>query len=350
IGGYQPHPATEVFAHRYGDCKDKATLLASMLKELGVDSSYVMVDTARGAVTSATPPSLGFDHMILAIRLPPGTSDPSLQAVLAHPRLGSLLLFDPTDPYTPFGSLSGRLHGSYGLLVVPEGSELVQLPRLPADANAIRTTAHLTLDAGGTLTGEVQEILIGDPAAHQRSVLTTFSQNDSHRKFLESHLGNAFSNFQILKATVGNVRANEQPLEWNYSLEAQHYAKASAGLLAVRPRVLGSKSSALLETREPRRYAVELDAAQHDTDTFEIALPPGYRVEELPAPVDVDYGFAAYHSRSQLVGHTLRYSRSLEIRELSIPVEKTGDLKQLYRTIEGDEHATAVLTPDGVAR
>ena len=38
IGGYQPHPAAEVFAHRYGDCKDKATLLRSMLREIGVDS------------------------------------------------------------------------------------------------------------------------------------------------------------------------------------------------------------------------------------------------------------------------------------------------------------------------
>ena len=350
IGGYQPHPAAEVFAHRYGDCKDKATLLASMLKELGVDSSYVIVDTERGAVTDATPPNLGFDHMILAIRLPSGTSDPSLQAVLAHPRLGDLLLFDPTDPYTPFGSLSGRLQGGYGLLIVPEGSELVQLPRLPADANAIRTTAHLTLDANGTLSGDVQETLIGDPAAHQRNVLTTFSQNEGHRRFLEHHLGDAFPDFRILKATVDNVRANARPLEWNYSLEAQHYGKASADLLLVRPRVLGGKSSALLETREPRRNPVEFDAREHDTDTFEIALPPGYRVEELPAPVDADYGFAAYHSRSQLIGHTLRYSRSLEIRELSIPVEKTGELKQLYRIIEGDEHATAVLTPGGVAR
>ena len=30
IGGFQPHPATDVFSHRYGDCKDKATLMASI--------------------------------------------------------------------------------------------------------------------------------------------------------------------------------------------------------------------------------------------------------------------------------------------------------------------------------
>ena len=43
IGGWQPHPATEVFAHRYGDCKDKATLMATMLREIGIDSYHVVL-------------------------------------------------------------------------------------------------------------------------------------------------------------------------------------------------------------------------------------------------------------------------------------------------------------------
>jgi len=34
IGGWQPHPAADVFSHQYGDCKDKATLLSSMLPEI----------------------------------------------------------------------------------------------------------------------------------------------------------------------------------------------------------------------------------------------------------------------------------------------------------------------------
>src|SRR3984893_6814190 len=79
IGGYQPHPASQIFAHRYGDCKDKATLMSSMLSEIGVESYYVVINSERGAVTSSTPPQFGtFDHVILAIILPEGVSDPSL--------------------------------------------------------------------------------------------------------------------------------------------------------------------------------------------------------------------------------------------------------------------------------
>ena len=36
IGGYQPHPAPDVFKNKYGDCKDKATLLMSMLGHIGL--------------------------------------------------------------------------------------------------------------------------------------------------------------------------------------------------------------------------------------------------------------------------------------------------------------------------
>src|SRR3984885_2753873 len=106
IGGFQPHAATDVFAHRYGDCKDKATLMSALLKSVGVDSYYVLINTERGSVTPEMPPHVGgFDHAILAIKLPEEIHDASVVAVTKHPKLGTLLFFDPTDELTPLGSL-----------------------------------------------------------------------------------------------------------------------------------------------------------------------------------------------------------------------------------------------------
>ena len=48
IGGYKPHAAPDVLKYHYGDCKDKATLLAALLKEIGVDSYFVLAQTSRG--------------------------------------------------------------------------------------------------------------------------------------------------------------------------------------------------------------------------------------------------------------------------------------------------------------
>jgi hypothetical protein len=343
IGGYQPHPAAEVFNNRFGDCKDKVTLLSSMLKEIGIDSSYVIVDTNRGAVTAATPANPGFNHAILAIQLPAGLADPTLLAVRAHPQLGTILFFDPTNPYTPFGSLPGYLQGGYGLVVTPDGGELLQLPQLPGQWNAVNRTAQMSLDEGGTLHGDVHEILTGDRAARQREDLASASQDADHVKAVESHIGSAFTAFQILKATVRNLPVNNQSVEWNYSLEAGHYAKASGDLLLVRPRVLGSQASTLLETREARQNPIEFASAIRDTDTFDIALPAGYQADDLPPAVDLDDGFASYHSKTEVVGRSLRYSRTFEIRELSVPAARATELRDFYRAIRNDERAEAVL-------
>jgi len=346
IGGWQPHPAGEVFAHHYGDCKDKATLMGSMLHEIGVDSYYVVINTERGSVTAETPAYIGgFDHAIIAIKLPEGVADASLAATMVHPKLGKLLFFDPTDELTPFGELRGALQENYGLLVTPEGGELVELPELPPAMNGIRRTAKLSLSAAGTMSGDVQEVRMGDRASSQRWALRTATKDVDKIKPIESLLAGSLSTFQITKATVSNADLTDMPFVYNYSVIAQNYAKTAGNLLLVRPRFVGNKSSDLLETKEPRKYPVEFDGPSRDMDSFEIVLPPGYEVDDLPPFVSVDYGFASYQSKTEVSGNTLKYSRTFEVKELSVPLAKVEDLKKLYRIIANDERNTAVLKP-----
>jgi hypothetical protein len=343
IGGWQPHPAPDVFSHRYGDCKDKATLTAAMLNEIGVQSYYLLINAKRGSVGPDTPARAEFNHAILAIKLPDGLTDPSLIATIQHPKLGRLLFFDPTNEFTPFGQIGGYLQSNYGLLVTPDDSELVELPRQPATTNSIQRTAKLTLDTSGRLQGDVKEVRFGDRAWSERWALRSITKSTDQIKLIESLLADSLSSFRITKASIVNLQLMDEPFGFNYSFESENYAKNAGNLLLVRPRVLGVKSEALLETKEPRKFPVEFEAPLRDTDTFEITLPAGYEVDELPPPVDADYSFASYHSRTEADGDAIRYTRTFEIKELSVPVSSAGDLKTFYRTIASDERNTAVL-------
>ena len=345
IGGWQPHPAADVFTHKYGDCKDKATLLSAMLQEIGVESFYVSINTTRNAVTPETPAVRWFNHVILAVRLPESVKDPSLRAVLDHPKLGRLLFFDPTDEWTPFGSLRGELQANYGLLVTADGGELVKLPQLPAELNGVVRTAKLTLTASGTLSGDFVEQRNGDYGTEQRASLKSVSKDADRIKFLESLISHSLPTFQITKASLVNLNQTDQPFSYQYSLVAENYAKTAGNLLLIRPRVVGVNSSDLLETKEPRKYPVEFDGPWKNSDTIEIALPAGYEVDDLPPPVNADYSFASYHSKTEASGNTLKYTRTFEVKELTVPVSKAEDLKKLYRVIASDERNTAVLKP-----
>ena len=347
IGGYQPRAAAEVYAHRFGDCKDKATLLATMLKEIGVDAYYVVINTARGSISASTPPTLAFNHVILAVQLPADLQDPAMQAVLPHPRLGRLLFFDPTDTLTPFGRIRGELQSNYGLLVAPDGGELVGLPQEPVTASGLARSARLQLDAAGNLQGAVHEAWSGDAAALQRAAMQAAARNSERHRPVEAVAAGSLAMFSLQNVVAGNEHAIDRPFLWDYELRADRYARTTGPLMMVRPRVLGSESSGLLETRKPRQNAIEFEAPGRDTDVIEIDLPAGFEVDDLPPPVSVDEGFAAYQSRTEVKERVLRYTRSFEIRELSVPASKADRLKSLYRAIATDERAVAVLRRSG---
>ena len=345
IGGVQPHAASDVFLHRYGDCKDKATLMRSMLREIGVDSYHVVINDQRGSVTGDMPAHNGFNHVITAIRLPNGLNDPSLVATMEHPKLGRLLFFDPTNDLIPFGQLPGYLQANYGLLVTPNGGELVELPQQPSSMNSIQRTAKLTLDPSGTLKGDVKETRLGERASSERWRLRTVTKDTDRIKPIEELLSNSLSSFRITHATLINFQQTELPFGFNYSFEAQNYAKNAGNLLLVRPRVIGNKGFGFLETKEPRRFPIEFEEPTRDTDTFEITIPAGYTVDDLPPPVDADYSFASYHAKTVVNGNVVDYTRTFEVKELSVPVNKADDLRKFYRIIAGDERNTVVLKP-----
>jgi Domain of Unknown Function with PDB structure (DUF3857)/Transglutaminase-like superfamily len=343
IGGIQPHAAAEVFEHHYGDCKDKATLLSSMLQEIGVSSYYVVINHERDAVRPDMPAHDGFDHVVLAIKVPEGVDTKALTAKVQHPKLGTLLFFDPTNELTPFGEIGGYLQENYGLLVTPEGGELVGLPKQAPTMNSIERGGTLTLETNGTLKGEVIEKRVGDRAWEERERLRAVTKDTDRIKPIEDLLASSLSLFHITKASITNLNQTDQPFGFNYTFEAQGYAKDAGGLLLVRPRVLGVKTSGFLETKEPRKFPIEFEGPSRDTDTFDITLPAGLVVDDVPPAVDADYGFASYHSKTEVKGNVIHYSRTFEIKELSVPVAKADDLKKFYRIIAGDERNTVVL-------
>jgi hypothetical protein len=340
IGGYQPHPAAEVFTHRYGDCKDKATLLSTMLHEIGVDSYYAFINDERGIVI----PQFSiphFDHVILAIRLPQDTPTENLYAVIDHPKLGKLLFFDPTDPYTPLGYIPSVEQENYALLVTPDGGELLSLPLLPPSSNRLLRSAKLTLNPSGTLSGDVREVRWGAPAVVERAQFLSATVSE-RPKIIENFLNNFLTGWALTNEKVGNLEKYDDALTMDYHFVAENYAKSAGNLLVLRPRVLGAKESSLLEIK-PRKYAYEFEEATLQIDEFEITLPPGYVVDDVPAPVKTDYDFGNYSSEVIVSGNILRYKRKYEIKEVIVPVQRLDDLKKFFRQIASDERSSAVL-------
>ncbi len=339
VGGYQPHAAGEVFRGRYGDCKDKATLLSTMLSTVGVHSALLMVDTERGVIDPDAPSIMG-NHMITAIEIPKGYESPKLRSVVTAKTGKRYLIFDPTWEKTPFGQLEHELQGSYGVLMEGHDSQVIELPVLDPALNTVRRAASFQLQADGSLQGKVTERRFGDLAETRRYVFT-HGDAKQQQNYMDKATGRDLTLFTLTDVKVENVEALNKDLTTTYSLVATHFATAMGPLLMVRPRVLGSYS--LDVDRKVRELPIDLSETMRGTDEFDIALPEGYVVDELPDPVKLDVGFASYESSTELRERSLHYSRTYTLRQVTLPKEMYGALQHLAGVISADEQSRAVL-------
>jgi len=341
IGGWQPHPAADVFHARYGDCKDKATLLQTMLQAAGIGSAYLVINTRRGVADPAVPSAFSFNHVIVAIEIPAGVNPAAYQSVITSQSGQRYLVFDPTDEYTPVGELRSELQQSYALLVTDSGGEMIRTPLLAPDSNRLTRDGKFALSSDGTLTGEVVETRSGDHATYERAVLLHANQEQRTQR-LERELNESLRGFTLQSSDIQQLDQFQKNLVLTLKFTTPQYAQTRGPLMLVRPRVLDEKSFEV-ETK-PRHYPFVLGGVSDETDTYEIDLPAGYKVDDVPDPVNVDMGFASYQSKVETSGSTIRYWRQLIVRAERVSPERVPDLRKFEGIVGADEMSAVVLT------
>jgi hypothetical protein len=337
IGGHQPHAADEILDNRYGDCKDKVTLLKSLLDGQGTDVRPVLINTdGRGVEVDFPTPY--FNHMIAAI--PMAADEPTTAAVMEHPQLGRLLLFDPTDHYTPLGQLPTALQGTQALLIDGDSGYVIETPVAPAASNGIERTGSFQVFADGHLEGEVTEFYQGVARVSERRWLLNRT-HDQWMQGVERYVarwlpGAAIREFRMTRSRITG------DLTERYSLIAPAFAQLAGELMLIRPCVLSSKFYDL-KARKERQFPFEFSHLRTERDSFEITTPVGFTIEQLPDPVHLDLPFARYRSSVTQEGNILKYDRSLEITRMSVPKEEVVALRDFYRSVDRGERDVVIL-------
>jgi len=165
---HQPHTPAEVYEHGYGDCKDKALLLATIL-QLGKIPAYVaFVNTSlRKKLLEATPSATEFDHAIVAIK-----------------RSSSYIYVDPTVTGQR-GELVNLYIPDYGYaLVLHEGESNLQ-PVEPGFLNSSSILEELDVSVSDTSRLKVTSTYAGGRADDTRSSFTEVSITDLDKDYTE---------------------------------------------------------------------------------------------------------------------------------------------------------------------
>jgi len=208
-----PHSPTETLAHRYGDCKDKSTLLVGLLRAAGVPANIALLRAGGRQDVPSDLPGMGiFDHAIVYV---PGEPD---------------LWIDATDDYARVGQLPMADQDRLTLIARAESTVLVRTTQSSSQENALLELRQIYLAENG-------------PA---RIVETS-----RPRGVFESEYRDAYADKQ-------NKKTRENLTEY---VKSQYLAEKLDRLDRTDPDNLTQQFELVLETNKARRGYTDLDSA-----------------------------------------------------------------------------------------
>jgi Tfp pilus assembly protein PilF len=341
IHGFKPYNATQIYARKFGDCKDKATLINTMLREVGIESYPVLIfgEDARGVEDISLPLMGHFNHCISWVDFGQGG-----------------LFLDGTAEHHAFPNLPSMDYGAKVVVVSPQGGSVKEIPYRGPEQNAIREEHRVRLTEDGK--GELTSVIEGTGSFD--SVLRGWLLTEGRRKeVLEPAIGRAYTGAHVKAVRTSDVRDLETPLRVEIDVEVPKILGQATGnsleLLEVRSwlfdrMVLGGRSISGLaaDAQRERDVVLGVPAGVEETVTYE--LPAGHSVQSVPQPVELESAFGVYKRVYSLEAGVLRVKRVLQLSSDRISVEQYEQFRAWVGQIERAEGERPMLRRGGASQ
>ena len=320
IGGYQPHPAEEVYKNKYGDCKDKANLLISMLGKIGLRGYPALVGTRGDVEANPKIPTLTtFDHMIVALPVSPSLR-PSVERFPSYDPKTQILWIDPTSEADPLGQLPEMDQGVFALIAYPDHGDLQRIPEAPLDTNGIRYTAHVVLQTDGSGTADVEVKYLGAADARRHYFYRGRSQSEILKGF-EDRVTNYVSQAQFERASISGVSDSHQQITERFSFAGDFSSASTGDTWFLQPLFLAGMSIPEYGS-SPRRLPLEIGTPEQIQGKYRIELPPGMRVNRLPENISLKSEFGELEVEYSISGNAILAKQTFSFTQSRISPEK----------------------------
>jgi tetratricopeptide (TPR) repeat protein/transglutaminase-like putative cysteine protease len=340
VHGFKPYNATSIFKRKFGDCKDKATLIDTMLSVVGIEAHPVLIFGAnpRGNEDLALPLMHHFNHCISYV---PGAKD------------GKGMWLDGTAQYHPFDTLPTMDYGATTLIVYPDRGELKTIPFRGPEANEEREKHTVQLDSGGGAVVHSTFEGSGDFNWFLRGQLVTKGRR---AEILEKAIGKFYTGAKVKKVECSDLEDLDKPARVDVEVGMPKLLQKSTGGLAldeVRSWLfdwiyLGQEKISALAAKDKRDFDVVLEVPSGVEEDTVYELPAGAEVKNLPVDTKLSGEFGDYSKTFKLDGgKRLHVVRKFAMKTNRIPKERYDEFRKFVGTIERAENERVILSKEG---
>lgn len=307
--GYEPHKAEDIFRNKYGDCKDQAILLVTMLKEAGFTCWPVLIGTKDYYNLKEDFPAAFFNHCIAALALK-----------------DKIIFLDPTAETCSFGDLPSGDQGRKVLIFKENTYEVGDTPLYPAAHNLNRQLVNLKIKPDETLSATKTIYTWGIYDQGQRYWLL-YTQPELVADILKKKIQDVSIGALLDNYSVNNLGDLNRPVVLTYGFKGPEYF-TSAGVLRIMPQLANLDVS--LAAKDRRKYPIDLEILDTKEVKIEIELPPGLKVKYLPAGISEDNAWMKFNVEYKYKDNKIYFRQIAESKKNIITENEYPMFKEFF--------------------
>jgi len=325
IFGKKPNKAINVFENRFGDCKDKATLMIAMLKEVGIRATYAAVRTVEKGPVFWEVPHAQTNHIITYIPKQAGVLKP--------------MFVDGTSQYGDLDYLLDRNQGIKALVLDGETHKIVLTPTLPPETSTLKNTTAARILEDDTLVIRAQERWTGWFAYTHRSGLNVEGKRQEE---LAKELSYRYPGAVLKEATFFGLDTLAKEAGSDFTLHVPGRVRREGKTLRV--NLLWPSNLARGMARKPERhYDIFMVYRTNFAFSGVLELPDGMAVKTLPEKLSIDNDLFRFEFNCTQSGKNITCSKKLAFKTRTIPLARYQEFRKLCTQIDRAEAQDIVL-------
>ncbi len=323
---YQPSAASEVIQNQYGDCKDKTTLLISMLDIVGIKAYPVMVSTSPFERVDTDLPSLSqFNHMIAAI-----SKDN-----------GEYIWLDTTSSTCSYGDLPYMNQGRVGFLIGDTAGKFVEIPVYPAEKNKLVSNTKLWLNSGESVRGRIDVRLTGQYSLNARWKYGQIPPT-KWKETLATELSQLFPYISIDDASISELDNPDTPVKIAIDFHVGKYVIHLNQQTLLPLPIDEFAEYAEIVAAEERTYPLELSYPMKIEKTIEIRFSDEFTAV-LPKDIKQVTNFAEMERQYSNVDDSVLYSLNYTLKQRTIPVKDYAEARRFFNVLASEDGSRLLL-------
>jgi cellulose synthase operon protein C len=257
VHGFRPYKVKQIYERRFGDCKDKAILMAAMFKAAGVDACMVLTRTRDNGEILSSPATMSiFNHAICYV--------PELD-----------LFLDGTAEYTGLRELPYQDRGVWVQLVWQDGrTKRVQTPTETAEGNRYDATYVVQVpEEGSDAQTAGKAVITGQECSWVRR---RYQDKDKQLEMLERDLSGSFPGTRLTSAKLSDLDTLSTPVTISFEgTVGQLFKPDGKGRLSARTWLGKLNLSTMYGSLPTRSLPLEIDYPWTQTYAVTYVLPAG---------------------------------------------------------------------------